>query len=197
MSKTHRIELQPPTGESFSFDPGADCLCFAMTGGEGWRSVYETLHAPEDLDTWLRRFVGAAVEPASATDLTAAKRFRAAIWRAADARADGTPLPRDAVEQINRTASLPPLAPRIDQAEGRAWALPTTPSQVMATLARDAVDLLTGPPGRIRRCAGTNCHLIFVDSSRPGRRRWCSMERCGNRAKVHTFRARQHKEQAP
>ena len=36
---------------------------------------------------------------------------------------------------------------------------------------------------RIRRCQGVNCAIPFVDTSRPGTRRWCSMDRCGNREK--------------
>jgi hypothetical protein len=37
---------------------------------------------------------------------------------------------------------------------------------VLSTLARDAIDLFTGPlAGRIRRCAGVNCTL-FADTSR-------------------------------
>jgi predicted RNA-binding Zn ribbon-like protein len=39
-------------------------------------------------------------------------------------------------------------------------------------------------------CAGERCHLIYADTSRPGRRRWCSMEHCGNRHKVRALRAR-------
>ncbi|WIB37118.1 CGNR zinc finger domain-containing protein [Curtobacterium sp. MCJR17_043] len=31
---------------------------------------------------------------------------------------------------------------------------------------------------------------MFYDSSRGGTRRWCSMQRCGNRAKVRAHRAR-------
>jgi predicted RNA-binding Zn ribbon-like protein len=41
-----------------------------------------------------------------------------------------------------------------------------------------------GGAGRIRQCAAHNCYLTFLDTSRPDSRRWCSMERCGNRAKV-------------
>ncbi|HEV8279312.1 MAG TPA: CGNR zinc finger domain-containing protein [Streptosporangiaceae bacterium] len=33
---------------------------------------------------------------------------------------------------------------------------------------------------RIRQCAGPACSLVFGNTSRPGRRRWRSMERCGN-----------------
>jgi len=39
-------------------------------------------------------------------------------------------------------------------------------------------------------CGADNCALIYLDTSRPGNRRWCSMERCGNRAKVRGHRSR-------
>jgi predicted RNA-binding Zn ribbon-like protein len=62
----------------------------------------------------------------------------------------------------------------------------------LAAVARDAVDLLSGPlAGRIRECGADDCALLFVDASRPGRRRWCSMEACGNRAKAAAFRRRE------
>lgn len=59
----------------------------------------------------------------------------------------------------------------------------------LSAIARDAIDLLTGPLGhRIRVCAAEDCAFLFVDASRPGTRRWCSMERCGNLAKLRTHR---------
>jgi predicted RNA-binding Zn ribbon-like protein len=39
---------------------------------------------------------------------------------------------------------------------------------------------------RVRSCA--RCTLLFVDRSPPGTRRWCSMERCGNRSKTAHYR---------
>ncbi len=43
---------------------------------------------------------------------------------------------------------------------------------------------------QIRRCAGEGCDWLFLDMSRNHLRRWCSMEECGNRAKM---RRRQHR----
>ncbi|HEY3015336.1 MAG TPA: CGNR zinc finger domain-containing protein, partial [Nocardioides sp.] len=64
-------------------------------------------------------------------------------------------------------------------------------SAALATIARDAVDLFgSRAAARIRVCASHDCGLVFVDTSRPGARRWCSMERCGNRAKLHALRQR-------
>jgi len=50
---------------------------------------------------------------------------------------------------------------------------------------REAVGLL-GPAatGRLRRCADPECRMLYLDTSRAGSRRWCSMQRCGNRSKV-------------
>ena len=64
-------------------------------------------------------------------------------------------------------------------------------AQALSTLAREMIELLSGPlSGRIRECASDDCPLVFVDSSRPGARRWCAMERCGNRRKLRALRAR-------
>lgn len=189
------MRLTALDGQTFGFDPGATCLEFAHTGGEGFRAVWETLHTPADLSTWLQAYLGAEPAPVGGTDLAAARRLRNAIWHCADAVVAGDPLPADAVADINAAAARPPVVPRIDDHHRQALALPVTTPQVLSTLARDAVDLFAGPrAGRLRRCAGTNCFLVFVDTSRPGRRRWCSMERCGNRAKVAAFRSRHTEE---
>jgi predicted RNA-binding Zn ribbon-like protein len=58
-------------------------------------------------------------------------------------------------------------------------------------MAREMIELLSGPLAeRIRECASDDCPLVFVDTSRPGARRWCAMERCGNRHKLRALRAR-------
>lgn len=46
-------------------------------------------------------------------------------------------------------------------------------------------------PDRIRKCGHEACMLHFVDTSKSGKRRWCSMELCGNRRKAAEFYARQ------
>ena len=43
---------------------------------------------------------------------------------------------------------------------------------------------------RIKVCANDSCRWVFFDSSRTGRRRWCDMATCGNRAKAARHRAR-------
>jgi len=48
--------------------------------------------------------------------------------------------------------------------------------------------LKEGPLDRIRKCGG--CEWMFLDLSKNGSRRWCSMATCGNSAKVKKFRTR-------
>lgn len=58
-------------------------------------------------------------------------------------------------------------------------------------------ELLASPDReRIRECAGHGCGWLFLDTSRNGRRRWCSMQSCGNRAKARRFYARTRTESA-
>ncbi|MCL9761259.1 CGNR zinc finger domain-containing protein [Frankia sp. AiPa1] len=40
----------------------------------------------------------------------------------------------------------------------------------------------------MHECAGPDCRALFLDGSRPGRRRWCSMNTCGNKAKKAALR---------
>ncbi|MCZ0972623.1 CGNR zinc finger domain-containing protein [Streptomyces albulus] len=44
--------------------------------------------------------------------------------------------------------------------------------------------------GQLRQCAGEGCALVYLDTSRGRRRRWCSSEVCGNRARVARHRRR-------
>jgi hypothetical protein len=45
-------------------------------------------------------------------------------------------------------------------------------------------------PERFRSCAAPTCSGVFIDSSRPGRRRYCMPGLCGNRVNVANHRAR-------
>lgn len=66
--------------------------------------------------------------------------------------------------------------------------------RVLWPAACSAADLLTGPDlGRVGQCGGERCGWLFMDNSRAGRRRWCDMGVCGNRAKVRRYRERKQR----
>jgi predicted RNA-binding Zn ribbon-like protein len=67
-------------------------------------------------------------------------------------------------------------------------------ARVLWPVARAAFDLLTGAEaGRLRECAGRDCHWLFLDRSKNGSRRWCAMANCGNAAKARRHRAKSHR----
>ena len=65
------------------------------------------------------------------------------------------------------------------------WAFETLESPLWP-VASAAYELLTGPRAlRIKRCAG--CPWLFLDQSKNGSRRWCSMEICGTNEKMRRY----------
>ncbi|WPO69298.1 MULTISPECIES: CGNR zinc finger domain-containing protein [unclassified Streptomyces] len=187
------ILMRAHSGATYRFDPGALCLELLTTGGPGAFRRYETLHAPEDLAAWAgrSRLTPTPALEVSAADVAHARRLRDALFRVTTARAEGGSAAPADLGTVNEAAARPPLVPAVGPDGERRWARDCDGPGLLSTVARDAVELLTGPfAHRVRVCASDNCHLIYVDTSRPGRRRWCSMEHCGNLHKVRTLRAR-------
>jgi predicted RNA-binding Zn ribbon-like protein len=151
------------------------------------------LHTPDDLARWLLVVtdpIGVDEVDATADDLVDALRLRSAIWNTAQRAIGGRPpAPADRAT-INEVATGREPVPELTAA-GVAFAKPVDAANLLVVLARDAIDLFGGPEAqRVRECASDTCQLLFVDRSRPGARRWCSMQRCGNIAKVRAHRAK-------
>jgi predicted RNA-binding Zn ribbon-like protein len=191
--RTPGLTLVSGEGKPYRFDPGALCLELTTTGGPGVFARWEVLHEPSDLVTWagLSRLPDGLDLTVSPGELERARTLRDAMLLLAADRAHGRPPQAPHLDVVNAAAAAPPLVARIGPDGTRSWAPGATGTQLLATVARDAIDLFTGPfAERIRECGAHNCHLLFVDTSRPGRRRWCAMEHCGNREKVRAHRAR-------
>jgi predicted RNA-binding Zn ribbon-like protein len=176
---------------------GRPCLDLVHSGGAPEHAVHwEVVHGPTDLSSVLPRVLHAADLQISASiaDVVALRELRTAIARLAYAAAAGhSPAAPDLAEHVavvNRFAAGAPLVPALD-GETTTFVSPTA-AQALTTLARDAVDLFGSPlRKRIRVCAAPDCGLLLLDTSRPGNRRWCSMQRCGTLAKVRSHRARE------
>jgi predicted RNA-binding Zn ribbon-like protein len=169
---------------------GADWLDFLATRiGRYQAKQVEMLTGPAALTSWLGEHGMAPVTPVTAADVEAARGLREAMHRAATATLHEQP---PAVEDVRVLQS----ALASDQPFGIAragTALELTPpaaaSVALAWLARQAAADLTGPARhRLHACGDDGCSGIFIDHT--GRRRWCSDERCGVRARVRAHRAR-------
>ena len=190
---------------------GRLCLDFANTvdDREGERPV-DYLKEFADLARW-GRHVG-ELEPAQVRSLLAeaerrpeaaraalarAIALRAAIYRVFRAVAHGEPWADTDLETL-RQAYLDALAEaRLTKIGGRVdWRWIDRAEdldRVTWPVARSAIALLTGPDlDRVKQCPGPTggCAWLFLDTSKNGSRRWCSMEGCGSQAKMRRRYAR-------
>jgi predicted RNA-binding Zn ribbon-like protein len=152
-------------------------------------SPRELLNSPDDLARWLVSAGIASTPPrTTAKDLASARALREAIYVLAGGRRGAKA--EAARQTLNHVAAGMPAVPLLQsdgtmQLEGAATAL-------LVTLAREAVQLFgSEAAGFVRQCQSPTCTIYFVDTSRRGDRRWCSMSACGNKAKVREFRRRQ------
>jgi predicted RNA-binding Zn ribbon-like protein len=190
-------ELTGGDGQRFTFDPGTLSMELLLTGGPGFYARWEILDRPAVLTGWLPGTRLALGGPFTADDVhvtpaefTRIRHLRDTLWSVATTLAAGEPPTGADVDTVNRYAAEAPPRPAVDpHSRTRRWVTPITGRQVLGAFARDALDVLI-TTGRVRQCSGVNCYLHFLDTSRPGNRRWCSMERCGNRNKVRAYRAR-------
>ena len=172
---------------TFIFIAGRPSLDFANTraGHE------ERLAGPADLGRWIVE-AGFSHRVASVTvdDLTAALELRETFRRALLA-ADGEAVATAAAAWLDGT--LGRLA--VDRGTMRWRFIPdgVSPCCMLVPVALDALSLAREALGRVRECAAERCDLLYLDTSRNRSRRWCSMERCGARAKATAY-YRRHRE---
>jgi predicted RNA-binding Zn ribbon-like protein len=184
----------------FRFETGRPCLDLVVTAGERWRRSFERLRSRDDLARWLVESGLADMPPrVTSRDLANARDLRESIFRVARAAMDDAPAPGVDVRTINAWASRADLSPRFERIGGGVGRSgPATVNAALATIARDAADLFGGAAAaRVRECQAPDCSSLFLDTSRAGRRRWCSMAACGNRQKVAAYRGRRTPDGAP
>jgi predicted RNA-binding Zn ribbon-like protein len=177
----------------FIFRSGRLCLAFCATVGERWRRGFERLPGPGDLARWYAEARVADVPvPVTGPDLDSARTVREAIYRGAKALIDGQPTASDDEHIINRAAAVPPPVPRLNRGAVTLTAAGPDPgASALSAVARDAVALFTTADARrLSECANPECGLLFLDLSRPGRRRWCSSSACGGKARAAAYRHR-------
>jgi predicted RNA-binding Zn ribbon-like protein len=192
-----------------------DALCLAFVNTVAWRKAEtseERLPSPFALLDWC---AGAGLCEADYADelrrrwteqpgealgvYRRAMALREAIYRILRSRIRSEALPDKELFLLNRVlAAGPPRACVAPKNGGFGWWAGTrraTPADMLVPIAWSAADLLTGPQAqRVRQCADEKgCGWLFIDESRAGTRRWCSMGECGNRAKArrHYLRRKQ------
>jgi predicted RNA-binding Zn ribbon-like protein len=177
----------------FVFRSGRLCLAFCATVGERWRRSFERLLTPGHLACWYAEASVISVPvPVTESDLDEARTVREAVYRTAKALIGGQPPTAGHEDIINRAAAAPPPVPCMDRgAVMLSAAGPDPAASALSAVARDAIGLFTTAEARrMRECASPECGLLFLDLSRPGRRRWCSSNACGGKARAAAYRQR-------
>ena len=114
--------------------------------------------------------------------------LRELIYRIFSAVAHNTHPKQPDLNQLN-TARLESLQHSfIVQAKQRFSLECTDPmalDRMLWPIAISATELLTSIKfNHVKQCAGEGCDWLFLDTSRNHLRRWCTMDECGNRAKM-------------
>ncbi len=196
---------QPP----FQFIAGSLALDFTNTVGdrlaEGmprdyFRSMADVIDWGEaaGVEPFLALGRGARTARVRESDLTRVRTVRERLYRIFTARVEGrTPVATD-LEALNASIHQARRRQHIARtAHGFTWEWDASVApldRALGLIALDAATLLTSPrQAHIRRCHDNRCGWLFVDESRGGRRRWCSMADCGNRNKARRHYERQRR----
>ncbi|KVH36335.1 CGNR zinc finger domain-containing protein [Burkholderia cepacia] len=167
-----------------------------------WRGAdtpTETFGTLDDLLTWCREQAGVPAGLADACRvrdeddepamLARALALREALYRLFHAQAEQREPHADDLALLG--GFLAEAAPRVALARidgAYAWRIGggATLAVLLSPVLWSAIDLLGGARlAKVKRCANDACQWLFIDDSKNGSRRWCSMSSCGNRAKAY------------
>ncbi len=201
-------------GRPLKFIGGRTCLDFVNT--KNWDSHeagYERFQGYADLVFWNhaagqvsdslaeRLFLAAAERPeAAAAILARGVALRSLLYDTFAAIAAGQPLAAIDIAPLNEAiAEMMARSRLMPDESGFAWVWAgeeTALERVLwPPLHSAALALTSDELERVKRCAGYSCGWLFLDTSRNGRRRWCEMAHCGNRAKARRYYRRHQGEE--
>jgi predicted RNA-binding Zn ribbon-like protein len=168
---------------------------------------YDALRDFETLVRWLEsaivldaeRAAGirrrAQQQPAGASAaLVDARRVRSALRALAERGPTSERVRSDGLAEINRVLGRSAGTRRVDLRPDGTFIRSFVPvgdafAGLVIPIVESAADaLIIGELSRVRRCADSRCQRVFFDNTKNGRRRWCDMATCGNRAKAARHR---------
>jgi predicted RNA-binding Zn ribbon-like protein len=180
------------------FIAGHVALDFVNTAEErGHPDAGDALRTVGDLRLWGERrgiITGDADGDARQLELPAALEARELLYELFLGRARGHRAPAANLLLLSRLTSSAYRAAHLNQeADGRlSWSWdPAQLATVRHIAVTSAVQLLSqSPTARLKQCPGDQCGWFFLDTTKRGNRRWCSMSECGQEAKTARRRGR-------
>jgi predicted RNA-binding Zn ribbon-like protein len=173
-----------------AFSSGRPVLDLLGTLSDRGSADVERLRSWRDVEGWAHG-AGMQVDDLSGddADVQRVRALREALYALVTARRTGA-FPAEADRRtVNAAAAAAVLTPQLTGGGEVRWTGGL--EGLLGTVARDGLDLLASPDLTVlRECADPHCTRLFVDRSRGGRRRWCGMKGCGDRAKAAAYRRR-------
>lgn len=186
MGSTRSVESE------FRFNSGRLSLDLAATVRRRVSVPKDVLATPGAIGRWFKASGLFSDSPRlSSNDEGKLLELREAIWDLVSGSIEG--VFKDApVSIVNVAARYPLGTPQLDAESGTVAVVSDDPvATALSMIARDAIELVSGPLRlRVKTCDQPDCKMLFVDTSPTGLRRWCSMQRCGSRAKARAFKQR-------
>jgi len=180
------------------FIAGHVALDFVNTAEErGHPDAGDALRTVADLRLWGQRrgVISAGADgDGPSLELAAALEARELLYRLFLDAARARRAPDGDLSRLSGLAAAAYRAARLEQQADGSLSWHWDPAQ-LATVRHVAVTsavllLSQGPVARLRQCPGDHCGWFFLDSTKRGNRRWCSMSECGQEAKAAQRRAR-------
>ena len=172
---------------SFLFIAGHPAIDFLNTEIVRDGAPVDLLQTPDDLRRWL------ADSKLGRADVDAATLRRAKELRATTRRLIERPRRKD-VDALNAALARGRGSFRVEVKKSviRTHFHPDNPDPLFLIASAVAGFLASEDVSLVKPCQGTNCILLFYDTTKSHTRRWCSMAGCGNRMKaaLHYRRAR-------
>ena len=123
------------------------------------------------------------------------QKTRGALRELLDAAVERRPPADSALREVNRALRATYVYELVPAADGVSLDHRHEGDPISGALARlsEAIarELTQEDKERLRICANDECRWVFRDNSPAGRRKWCDMSSCGNRAKAARHRERQ------
>ena len=207
MNSPSHIEIYGHHGHQAPLETGLDFINTLENDGPGGRPEDHVPTAAAAL-TWLQGhdllhsaalnelLAHAADDPVFGDHvLRRLRKVRAGLRELVDATVEQRPPDPAALRDVNRALRTQYVYELVPASDGISLDHRHEGDPVDGALARlsetIARELTQGERERLRICANDECRWVFYDTSAAGRRKWCDMATCGNRAKVARHRARQ------
>lgn len=174
---------------SFPFVGNNLAIDFLNTQCADREEIIELLNEPQDLYSWATEAGITVDDSVMNRDLGDSLKFRQALKEVFLAVLDLQIVPKRSLKIVNKYLLHDLSEQQLVSLKGKLEIQPIqrkhSLERLLGQIANEAALLLVSEKiDKIRRCSNQKCILLFLDTSKSGKRRWCSMNVCGNRSKA-------------